>query len=186
MGLENVIQDILDRGKRDSDAIIAQGTSEADATRMEAQRKVDAKRDARMKEVERASARMKQQEISSAHLDAKKVRLNAQKDLLDEVKLRAFKALGNLPQEKNFACLKALIAKAGREFSIGNIYCNEKDASFVKISSTHFKFAGTINCIGGIVVESIDKTVTLDYRYETILEDLWTNSMKKVSDILFA
>jgi len=186
MGLETVIQDILERGKRETDAILSQGKAECDAIRQDAQKKIELKREERMKEVEKIIARLRQQEISSAHLDAKKIRLNAQKDLLEEVKVRAFKALSNLPQDKNHAFLKALVGKASRELNIGNIYCNEKDANLVKIMSGHFKFGGTINCIGGVVVESLDKTILLDYRYETILEEIWIDAMKKVSDILFS
>jgi V/A-type H+-transporting ATPase subunit E len=79
-----------------------------------------------------------------------------------------------------------LIGKASHELNMGYVYCNEKDSGLVKIMSGHFKFAGTINCIGGIVVESLDKTITLDYRYETIIEEIWIDSMKKVSEILFS
>ena len=53
------------------------------------------------------------------------------------------------------------------------------------MKNSGYQYGGNIKCIGGIVVTSVDGSVNLDYTFDSILEDVWTSSMKPVSDILF-
>src|SRR6266571_992575 len=46
-------------------------------------------------------------------------------------------------------------------------------------------FAGTIECAGGVVIESADGTRRIDLRYESILRDVWDDAVKEVADTLW-
>ena len=48
-----------------------------------------------------------------------------------------------------------------------------------------YAYGGNIKCLGGILVTSEDGSINLDYTFDSILEDVWTSSMKQISDILF-
>ena len=47
------------------------------------------------------------------------------------------------------------------------------------------EFGGTIDCLGGVFITSGDGSINLDYTFDSILEDVWSASMKQISDILF-
>jgi vacuolar-type H+-ATPase subunit E/Vma4 len=44
---------------------------------------------------------------------------------------------------------------------------------------------GTIDSRGGLVFESKDRSVRLDYRFEGVLEDIWNKNMYEIYKRLF-
>jgi V/A-type H+-transporting ATPase subunit E len=46
-------------------------------------------------------------------------------------------------------------------------------------------FGGTIECVGGVVIESADGSRRIDLRFETILADIWRDSIKEVAEVLW-
>ena len=64
------------------------------------------------------------------------------------------------------------------------IYSNKRDEPFVR-SHTKITFGGLIETLGGIIVENKEKTLQLDYRYETIAEIIWDRSLKEIAEKLF-
>src|SRR2546425_874884 len=46
-------------------------------------------------------------------------------------------------------------------------------------------FAGTVECAGGVVIESADETRRVDLRYETLLRDVWDDAVKEVAETLW-
>jgi V/A-type H+-transporting ATPase subunit E len=47
------------------------------------------------------------------------------------------------------------------------------------------KYGGTIDCLGGLVLQTVDGSVRYDLRYETLLELAAQASMKQVVKALF-
>lgn len=185
MGLERVVQKVLDKGKEDADAIIDEGKKEAQAIINEANKKAKKMIEGKKKEAREEIQRVRRWELSAVEIEAKRNILNAKKQLLDNVYNITLEHLSTLSKEKREAILKVLISKASKEFKRGYIYCNDKDAKFV-MRKENLKFGGNIDCIGGIIVENEEKTVKIDYLYETILNEVWRESLKRVSDILFS
>src|SRR2546422_499971 len=60
----------------------------------------------------------------------------------------------------------------------------EKEANAVR-SAVGTSFGGTIDCVGGIVIESGDGTHRIDLRYETLLADVWRDSIREVAEVLW-
>ncbi len=46
-------------------------------------------------------------------------------------------------------------------------------------------FAGTVDRLGGIVIESADGRTRLDLTYDSILDDLWQDLLKEVAQTLW-
>ncbi|MGQ0796359.1 MAG: hypothetical protein ACT4OI_00620 [Methanobacteriota archaeon] len=47
------------------------------------------------------------------------------------------------------------------------------------------RYAGTIECAGGLLIESADGTRRVDLRFESLLRDVWHDSVKEVAEILW-
>jgi len=184
MGLDKVVKGISDKTEAECGDISARAASEAAEIRKAAEATARQESAAIVAGADQSVSKMRQRELSSAKLDVKKSKLNAEKDVLEEVHASFVKQLSALPGEKKVDILQKLITLAKRDVPAGKIYANAADADLVKGSG--YEFGGTIDCIGGILVTSGDGSVNLDYTFDSILEDVWTASMKPVSDILFA
>ena len=86
--------------------------------------------------------------------------------------------------EDGAAILQSLLKANAGDWRTGKVYCNEKDANAVR-AVVGTSFGGTIDCVGGIVIESGDGTHRIDLRYETLLADLWRDSIREVAEVLW-
>src|SRR5439155_7268370 len=98
----------------------------------------------------------------------------AEKDMLKHVYEKIIEKLSDL--EDGGAILQSLLKARASDWRTGKVYCNEKDATAVR-AVVGSSFGGTIDCVGGIVIESGDGTHRIDLRYETLLADVWRDSI---------
>lgn len=182
MGLENVVNDILEQAKSEYATIEAEAQDEADAIINEAKAKAEIIITESQAEVEANIQRRLKQEKSSAQLEIKRAALNAKKDVLDSVYLSAREAISSFPADKNASMLKVILDMYGSEGT--RVYSNGKDAKLVQ-EMTDLTFMGEMDCIGGLVIENDDGSVRLDYTFDRILDDVSEETLKPVSDILF-
>ncbi len=182
MGLEDVVNDILEQARSKASAINAEAEEEAAVLIHEAQSRADEIMQTRQEEVDAHIERMRKQEISSAHLEMKRAALNAKKDILDSVNQSTRDVISSMPAKKNASLLKAILDQYGSSGT--RIYSNARDAKLVQ-EMTDLTYMGEIDCIGGLVIENDDGTVRMDYTYDRILEDVSEQSLKQISDILF-
>lgn len=183
MTLDTVIQAIHAKGKAETDEILAQARAEREQilaeVRAEAAKSVqDAEARARQ-----AAERKRVQELARAELESRKIALAAQKEVLDEVYQRTLARLANLRDSADL--LRALLRANVAEWkSGGRVYSNAKDESTVK-GTVGSAYAGHIDCAGGVIIESADGTRRIDLRYESILRDVWDDSVREIAEILW-
>jgi V/A-type H+-transporting ATPase subunit E len=183
MGLDKVVKDISDKAEAESREIIAGAQVTAASIKKDAEAEAHKNLEAEMARSDSAISKMRQRELSSAKLDVKKAKLNAEKDVLEEVHAELVKSLTQMPGQKKVDLINKLIAMSKKDVPQGKIFANAADAELVKNSG--YEYGGAIKCIGGIIVTSMDGSVNLDYTFDSIMEDVWAASMKPVSDILF-
>ncbi|HIH45294.1 MAG TPA: V-type ATP synthase subunit E [Candidatus Methanoperedenaceae archaeon] len=182
MGLEEIVKDIADKGKSEADRVNEETARSVKSILDEAESQVATLAAKKKEEVARDVERLKKQEMSSANLEVKRVILNARKDVLDAAFAETRSRLANLPPERNVVILQSLL-KLCQEHS--RVYSSEKDATLIRKIAPDIMLAGTIDCIGGIIIESADATVRLDYTYDTMIKGLFEQSQKKISELLF-
>jgi V/A-type H+/Na+-transporting ATPase subunit E len=183
MGLDKVVKDITDKAEAESKELAAKAAVEAVEIKKSAEAEAKQLSAAELAKAEQAISKMRQRELSSAKLDMKKAKLNSEKDVLGETHAAFARQLSTLSGEKKVDVLQKLIKLAQKDIPQGKIYSNAADADLVK--NAGYEYGGNLKCLGGIVVSSVDGSVNLDYTFDSILEDVWTSSMKPVSDILF-
>jgi V/A-type H+-transporting ATPase subunit E len=164
MGLDAVITEIKEKARAEADAII----QEADA-----------------KKTEILTAA--QTQVQLIKTDAEE---NAQKTLMDEVQAKTLEQICALPESFHKQAIASLLKKAQLEIQNGTVTCAARDAEALRkvLSDSEFaKFtAGDPTEIdGGIIVESADGMLQVDYSYHTFLNQVWESGLKDASDILF-
>ncbi len=182
MGLESVIEEILARGQAESEEIRRGAQAERERVLQEA-RAEGAKLFARREQEARLAAeRTRIQDLARAELESKKIVLNAQKEVLDQVHAKVLEGLASAQDAAPL--LRRLLDANASEWRSGKVYSNAKDAAAVRAVVTS-NFGGTIDCVGGFVVESLDGTRKTDLRFETLLQDIWRDSIREVAGVLW-
>ncbi|HJJ28747.1 MAG TPA: V-type ATP synthase subunit E family protein [Methanocorpusculum sp.] len=188
MGLEVVVDEIKAKGDAEAAKIIADANAEAVVIKADAQKRADEIKAAAEKEAAAQSERMLVRETASANLIVKREELNAQKALLDKVYAAAQEEIANLPADTHAKAVKALIKEAAGQMAAGEVFCNARDESAAKDAIgelSGFSFGGIKDIDGGVIVQSTDGQLTLDYSYKTFMAEVWESSMKDTSEILF-
>ncbi|HOB17135.1 MAG TPA: V-type ATP synthase subunit E family protein [Candidatus Methanoculleus thermohydrogenotrophicum] len=190
-GLEAVIREIREKGRKEAEKIRAETQADVEAILRDAQSRAAEIKMAAKEEADRAATHIINQEVSAAKLVVKRQVLNAQKTLLDQVYSASLAAIADLPAEFHKEALTELLKRVAGEIREGVVHANERDTPVVKeIISQQKALSGytvgaPVDIPGGIIVESRDGELLVDYSYRTFLDEIWESSLKDVSDILF-
>jgi V/A-type H+-transporting ATPase subunit E len=184
MSLNKVVEDILRRGEEKKREIIRLGEQERDEQLKQAEKKIVEDRLKFEKRSETTIAQMEQQELSSAELEAKKAMLAAQRETIDDLKEQVLGALADYPVEKKKKLYAKLVTKAKKELGPCYVYSNENDKAVLRLP-VGVTDAGIIDCHGGLVFESKDRSYRLDYRFESLLDEVWNKELQQIYAKLF-
>ena len=184
MSLEKVVEDILRRGEEQRREIIRQGERERDEHIAHADVQIAEHRERFSKRAETQVSQMEQQELSSAELESKKALLSAQRQVMDELKAQILSEMSHYPADKRSAMYARLMGRAKKELGECYVYSNTSDKPLLKLPSG-LTSGGVIDCRGGLVFESKDRAVRLDYRFESMLEEVWNDKIREIYSGLF-
>jgi vacuolar-type H+-ATPase subunit E/Vma4 len=179
MSLEDVKGDILRKAKSQSDAILKDAHTEEERILAKAKDAAAELKIEKTASIKQEVEQMKKKAGAAAELEKRKAILTERKNLIDETFDRANDLLTKIPQDEMKKKLSALVKKAGNEIDIGIIHCNKRDAGIISGKSK------TSTISGGIIAESEDGNVSVDYCFESLLEEIKDKHTEEVSNILF-
>lgn len=188
MGLEDVEADIKKRIETKVTSIKKSAETEANQIIDEAKAKIKDRKKARDLEIQTISEEIKNREIATASLSAKKLKMVSKKDAIESVYSRVKEKLKKLDQQEKKDVLSALIGKAKQELAdVKYVMCNSADEKIVEgiAKKLGLQMGGNLDCFGGIVVENSDRTIRVDYTFDSLLEQFNRNSLKEVAQQLF-
>jgi V/A-type H+-transporting ATPase subunit E len=182
MGLEKVIEQIQKEGEEKISAIL-QDAEKQKAEMLQVTKQALASQAVQKKqETEQLIRAMQTQEKSALEMEVKKLLLNAEKEVLTSTYQQCLASLQSLPHEKILPVLMRQIQEELPEAAL--VYSNKRDETVVRKLSK-LTYAGTIECVGGLIVENSEKTMKVDLRYETIAARVWEQSLKEIASLLF-
>ena len=180
MGLETVKEEILNSAKEKANSLTAEARKEANQITREVERKAEEMREKSEAEAKRTIDLIKRQELASAELENKKMLLEAKKQIIDDVFAEAKQRIESLDDRKREAYIKKLLEKAKKDIHVAYVYLNKKDAKYLKEHD-----AETASIIGGLIAENKDKTVRVDYSFETLLQSIKESELQNINKVLF-
>jgi V/A-type H+-transporting ATPase subunit E len=191
MSLDNVVSDIRDEAHARAEEIREEGERRAEEIVEAAEADAEELLEARKESVERQVEQEREQAVSGAKLEAKQERLEARRDVLNDVRGRVEAELRDLPDGKREELTRALLDEAATEFegqeSVA-VYGRDDDRELLEelvADYDGFEYGGDHDCLGGVVVDSADSRVRVNNTFDSVLEDVWEDSLKNVSNILF-
>ena len=162
MELEAVALDIRDKAKQDAEAIREETRKETGRILSSARERAGEIRLSAEDEVNRQAARLAELEVSSANLAVKRMLLNTQKDLLDQVYRATLDAIGRHPEGFRRDTLRNLLTRAKREIPEGAVFASGRDTRALQEilkapEFSGFRFGGELDIPGGIMRASTDR-----------------------------
>ncbi|MGB7789382.1 V-type ATP synthase subunit E family protein [Methanoregula sp.] len=191
MGLEAVVEEIRENGRKEADRIRQESKQEVDLVLTAASKRAGEIKLAAEEEVAKQATHLVSQDVSAANLLVKRELLNTQKALLDQVYETTRSEIASLPESFHREAIKKLLTEAKKEIPSGTIYCTARDVAAAKaVIAEHPEFAvfavgAPVAIDGGLLIEGAGAELQIDYSYRTFLMKVWESGLKDASDILF-
>lgn len=181
MGLDAVVDEILAQGKQEQEETLRKADQEAEEIRQDARRTAEETKQKREREAKQRTEALEREILGASEFQARRNYLSVQRELLTDFRRRLVDALSQLPQDRNAAILKKLVAKAKEELPEGRVHARKQDLGF--LADQGFEKGDVIECAGGFLLEGPTGDVRLDYRFETLVDDAWKNILVKTHDL---
>ncbi|MHC3438115.1 V-type ATP synthase subunit E [Natrialbaceae archaeon A-gly3] len=191
MSLDTVVEDIREEAHARAEDIRDEGESRAEEIVSAAEEDAEEILEAAEAEVSREVDQLREQRLSSAKLEAKQKRLEARRNVLGEVREQVEDELAALEGNTREELTRSLLEATSEEFDVGNdvrVYGREDDQQLLESILEDFdgyEYAGEYDCLGGVVVESDQSRVRVNNTFDSVLEDVWEDNLREISERLF-
>ena len=177
MGLEDVKNEIIEDAKQEKKQLLEEAQEEADEIISEGEEKAYKIRNEAEEEIEEKKQALEQRTESNANMEAKKIKLEAKQNLIQNT-FEGFKErLENLSEDEKRDFVNNAIENAG--FEVGKVRGSESFSNIVN----DYNFEEIDE--EGTVLISEDGERRVNYKYDKILEDFKQDYRKKVAERLF-
>ncbi|ELY92825.1 V-type ATP synthase subunit E [Natrialba hulunbeirensis JCM 10989] len=191
MSLDTVVEDIRDEAHARAEDIRDEGEARAEEIESAAEADAEEIRESAEQEADREIEQLREQRLSSAKLEAKQKRLEARRDVLGDVREEVEAELTALEGDTREELTRALLDAASTEFDEGDdvsVYGRADDQDLIESildDYDGYAFAGEYDCLGGVVVESEQSRVRVNNTFDSVLEDVWEDNLREISNQLF-
>jgi len=190
MSLETVVEDVRDEARARAEELREEGERRAEEIISEADADAEEIKESREQEVDEQIAEEREQALSSAKLSAKQERLEARRDVLEQVREGLEAAIVDVDEDRREELTRSLLDAAAEEFGDEDVqvYGREADQELLADLLSEYEgwsVAGTEDCLGGVVVESEQSRVRVNNTFDSVLEAVWDEELKRISERLF-
>ncbi|MFD1513261.1 V-type ATP synthase subunit E [Halomarina rubra] len=190
MSLDTVVEDIRDEARARAEQIRSDADERADRIVADAEADADDILEERQQAVEQQIEQEREQTLSSAKLEAKQMRLEARRDVLQDVRETVEQRIATMDEGRE-DLTRALLDDAATEFADDatvHVYGRADDEALltdILADYDGYDLAGERDCLGGVVVESERSRVRVNNTFDSVLDDVWEDSLRDISTELF-
>ena len=185
MGLRELVDDILASAEKEAREIRRNAKKQADEIIKNTEKEISKLREEWEAENERIIEDIRRKRLASAKLEASKIVMKAKKEIMDDLMKSLLEKLANLDKKEKEKLISTLVKLAKQELQVATVYCNNDEK---KLISKHFKNAKMkrLDCAGGFIAENKDGSMSVDMRYESLLEKVRREIIGEVGRKIFA
>jgi len=187
MPLETVLQEITKKGEEEIKRIEAETKKEVERILAEAKAEAEAILKRAREEAEKDGEALRRQEISSLNLELKRLMLEKQKEITDEVFRKLRQKIAEMDEKTRERILKSLIERNAKDGML--VFVRKEDEKIVeKIieeAKVKLKIAGNISALGGVILEKPDGEVRINLTFDEMLSQLYEKKLGEVARVLF-
>ncbi len=200
-GAQLIIEEINREAEQKINYILNQAKEEAEKIRAEAERRARARAEWIFRKAQTQAEIEKQRIVASAKLEVRKKKLALQEELIGEVLKALREKLMELPEEEYYRMLVDLTVQGIREINEDRVFISSNKATLELIERNFEDFAARVreklgrdveitlgeevDTIGGVLIESPERTVRVDNRFEARIERLRSELRAEIAGVLF-
>ncbi|WP_297435690.1 V-type ATP synthase subunit E [Thermococcus sp.] len=200
-GAERIIQEINREAEQKIQYLLSEAQEEANKILEEAKKRAEVRAEWILRKAQTGAEIEKQRIIAGAKLEVRKRRLALQEELIQKVITALHDRLSQLPDEEYFPMLVDLTSEAVNELGMpkARILSNERTLKLLKARRDEFESAVAdkvgrnvkmdigepISTIGGVLVESEDRSVRVDNTFEARMERFESDLRARIAKALF-
>ena len=94
---------------------------------------------------------------------------------MELTKDEAYKSLKGLKSAKRKSHINKLLKIVSKQMDIARVYCNKKDESLIN----GFEVVKS-EVVGGIIAENSDGDIQVDYSYDALLEEAFSDNVSEI------
>lgn len=178
MGLEQVVADVQRATETKAQSIVEDAKAEAAKLLDAARSDVDAYTNRVMARAQQDADQEHARIVSAAEFEARKMVLTKENDLRAKLRSAIVDGLAKLDAGVRKDHLAKLVQTAQATISSGTLFVTASDAD--QLPADHgYTVDASLKAAGGLIVESEDRELRLDLRYETLLDDTWRDVLRQ-------
>lgn len=186
MGLEEIISKIKEEADREIEKILSTARAEKEEKLKEARKKIEEEKEHELRVAKRELENWKKAEIAKIKQDARKEIIQLKEDIIRECFKKALEKLKRLDEERYEDIVSRWMKSAIKEIGKNSVIIpsSDKDAKIAKKLGLKVE-RKKLHSIGGFVAKSKDGKVSIDNRFESILERKKSMLRVMVGNLLF-
>ena len=186
MTLEQLANDISASADAEAKATIKAAKAEAEAILNEAKERASSIEGDASSKANKEADQIAKEMVASARQANQKEILVARRAELEATLASARAQLGDASLAGRASLLKSLVKKAGG-LSEGKMIMRPTtiDRSALEDAAKDYKMGDDVDGLGGFMLESEDGRLSFDLRFDTLLEEAWSQQRAAVNETLF-
>lgn len=181
MGLEDVKEEILNQAEQQARNIVEEAANHKSEVVSEAEQKAENILEEARQEAEKRAEALRRKELASARMAARKHRLAARQDVLEEAFTRFREELQGLDEDTERRLIEAGLERLSNTVDIGTVHA---PPAFQGVAEEYGDF---VELDGrGFIAETVDGSRRFDMRFQQIADDVIQDHRKNVAEVLFS
>ncbi len=180
MGLEQVKNEILNEAETRANKIIEEAEEQRDELLSEAEEKADRIVSDAEQDAENEAQALRQKRLSAARMQAKRKRLEAREDLLEQVYDQFRERVQDLDEDREEELIENALESLSDDIEIGTVYAS---AAHEDLAEQYGDFEE--KDITGIIVESADGSQRFNMQFDDVADHVIDENQQAVSKVLF-
>ncbi len=182
MGLDEVRKQIIEEAEQQTRLLLQDAHTESARIMSEAERGIKQYEKELRANAEKLIVTAERKELAAAEFEGKRMLLDKKKEMINKVIEEAKKELKHLHAEQRKAAVTKLLNMAKQEIEVKKVYINERDISYIKEKGIVTKER---EMLGGLIAETSDGKISVDFSFETLLDEIKQTHLQQLSGVLF-
>lgn len=184
MGLEDVKKEILKQAENTAQQQLEEAEEEADRILAEAEDEAEEIREDIIEDAEEQVDQIRRQKIASARMDAKKQKLAAKQDVMDEAYDQLRERVHDLDHDRKVELISSVLDTLAGQHDIGHVHVPHGFKKDVK-GLTDATVSIRDDLEDGVIVEDSSGEMSFNYSFSTVLETIQKENRQELANTLF-
>jgi len=186
MTLDRLAEDIAAAAKKEAKAILEEAEAEAKSLIAEANSSADDTREENSTRAAKEADQIAKETVASARQANQKDALIARREELDATKSLLIEEISSPSLNGRATIIQRMLDEASKVSDTGMILRPVGiDRAAIEASGSGWSIGEDTTGMGGFVLESEDGSISLDFRFDSLLETAWDSERNRVNEILF-